>query len=524
MNNTNIVSKEQIKKIILEKIINNLKENDEDLESFEDDDVESFEDEVDDISNSITQDILDLLTEKCINIVSDDNLMRNIQNGFNKKKKFTDNLPFFNKQIKKTINAYLSKKIGFEKLCQEDQNLKIYFTQWKQIPIDNYSEYKNFFNRLVKGEEITDASRKEYNEVILKSKFKILINGDEKKICAMLDASEAETIRKNISYYIDDNENLYIKSQKSDIYGDEDWIDYFEGDEGDGFSALTNLTATGSIKNLFGRKAAQSVAKVAAADTTQAVTNQAATKTAKSAVKKTFKQNPPKNNFKVRNPNHINRRGKKQKLNNGSFIKDYDKNKLNEAFFLAIPILKFIGSAIAWATADYFLNKYLVIPDSNWIESRKLYVFDYENEIDDINNIIEEYKEFINNLKSQHGGVDPTEITDKVIDVFIYFLENLEKFSKTNNLPLANNRQKLELINKDIKRLEHITYSDNKMNDFREFLKLDNSQKSAPSISLLKNFKSIIKEKNIDLEEDKEYIGNEILNYYLEKFNEKNHK
>ena len=507
MDNIKFINKSQIKKIILEKIIKKLNEDDADSDEV----TEDFDsDEV-----SITDKIISLFYNQCLDIIENDELMKAIENLFNKKKSITDNLPFFNNSIKKEINKYLYENVDFEKLCQDDENLKIYFTKWKQIPIDNYQQYTEFFKSISNDDEIDDNKQKEYNELILKSKFKILLNGNEKKICIMLDSSEAEYVRDQISNDINaEDSDLYISQQKSYYTGDEDWIDYFEGDEGDGFTAATSLASAGIAKNQI-KKVGSFV---------------------KNKTKDFFKPKHidyavevPPNKMKLL-PNKVKLLPNKVKhsgdnfniINSESHVKSHKKiNKLNEGVFL-IPVLKFLGQVVIWAAAEYFFKKYLIIPDSNWIESRKLYVFNYnEGDINEVDEMINNYQEFIEKLKKQHGGTDPTEITDQIIDVFIYFLRNIEDFSKQNNLPLANNQTKLNAIKKDIQQLENISDSDNKMHEFRKFLKLDNSKKSKPSISLLKNFKKIVNERNIDLEkESTENITNEIYQYYLEKFNE----
>jgi flavodoxin len=404
-------------------------------------------------------------------------------------------LPLFNNKIKKVINRYLSEKVGFEKLCQEDENLKKYFTQWKQIPIDNYQEYISFIDDLSNDKEITNEKQQEYNEIILKSNFKILLNNNQKKICIMLDSADAEKVRDDISKFIDDNENLYISSQKSYYVGDEDWIDYFEGDEGDAFNAIATLSGAKINKNIL----SSGLSKI------------------KSGVKNAY------HNYKNRNVDIAQEIPRVTNLAvKESFIKKDNRQKLNEIAFIPVAVFlgKFLGQVIVWSIAESFFKKYLMIPDSNWIESRKLYVFDYNDEIDNINDIIDDYQNRIDTLKKQYGGIDPTEITDKVIDIFKYFLENIENFARENNLPLANNTKKLEIIKKDINMLEDISNSDNKLKEFRSFLKLDKNKKSVVTVSLLKNFKKIVNEKDIDLESDTDVIVDQIFEYYLEKFNE----
>lgn len=393
------------------------------------------------------------------------------------------------------INEFLRDKYGFNKIGPS--GFKELSKNYMLFPIKNFKEYVSF----LKTQKKFDKSM-EIPEKFISPEFESgwllydIAKKEFNKIMITLNTEQAEVLRNIIDQNMQ-SEDTGISQYTSNLTGDEDWVDYLEGDEGSILNAATLLTpgvssltkkVTNKITDNIAKKAVQGINSPAFGqsltgsigddlaryskpvvrsidDDVAKYSKTVATEQSKSQIKRVgitkpnkFKiSEPVKKAFKkqnkstdtstytsgfLKNQNNYNAI-KKASQNNFTNIEKHqktfdtlrktfkdnekstlttalkskpsarnpaqkeiikkanrqlkrfksplklelklnkNKNLLNEFAFIPflIPVIKFVLVSAFWGAMYHFFDKNLRTEDSNWIEHRKLYVFDIDEEI-----------------------------------------------------------------------------------------------------------------------------------------------
>lgn len=146
---------------------------------------------------------------------------------------------------------------------------------YKMVPYSKFNDYQNEIKDITVKEKDKEELKKKIanilNKYIAEDTGIILYDPNRKKetvLIAKLTSSQARDAR----YYFDEKLQQMIKSngdfdilRKASSFwtGDEDWLDYLEGDEGDLFGFISNIVGFGSA-NIFKKAAAKKAQKIAA--------------------------------------------------------------------------------------------------------------------------------------------------------------------------------------------------------------------------------------------------------------------
>jgi len=431
-----LISESQIRYLIRQKIVENYKTKllKEDVENNQENpnpfkNVEDFEGQ-----NVDDTDLLSILGVKANKIINNKEAIKGIKNTYDEFKKnegsgewiwnsLTSWTGSEEKPDAKKVNAFMGFgwKIKINEYLRDNHDFnKIGPNGFKELaknymlfPIKNLKAYMDFLknqDKIDKNIKLPDQfiNPKSENGWLLYDQTKKEFN----KIMISLNSSQAEVLRNIIDQNMQSDETGI--PQYSHFYGDEDWLDYLEGDEGSILNALSAADAGAGLAksaiNKLTADIADSAFKGLSGEGGEALgrsftgeTTKAASKITDDAVKvlqkaddsilskltkpqqKNIKAalNIPKNSRELFHNSSIDSYNKIAKAN-GLKLLEYKKNRrlLREFFFLAIPFwASLVIQAVAWNLAYRYFDKYLRVEDSNWIEHNKLYVFDIDEEI-----------------------------------------------------------------------------------------------------------------------------------------------